>query len=533
MNPPVPRVVAPARHPWRRERMQGADVHFAGDRRLVAGLVGALRAAPDDAAREAALRSADFLFAVILETGTGVLAAVDRIRSTPVFHGVDRDGAVCVSNDARSVRDRIADTSPDPEALLEIEMAGFVTGPGTACRHVFQLEPGTFANFPAAGRAATLRRYYRFLPGSGGRSAERDLGEVLDGIFDGLIERAAGRPVLVPISGGLDSRLVLAKLAERGCPNLSAFSYGMPGNTDAESGRHVAERLGVVWRFVASRPAAHRAFFRGPDARTFWRFADGLGCVPSPQDIVPLSEMRAAGFVAPGTIVVNGQTGDFLTGGHIPKSFIEAEIPVDCIVDEILGKHYALWRSLATPANRARMAVRVRALAGLPDAGSLPRDEAIARHALWEFEGRQARWVVNAQRTYEYLELDWELPLWQPALVDLFRDLPADEKVGQRRYRAYLAKWNFAGLFAGFVRARSSWPRGRRALAVLEKAARLAGGAPLQARANAVLRYFGHYAHQTAELGFREFLAVRNDMRHIGAHHARLWLRDNGFATTT
>jgi asparagine synthase (glutamine-hydrolysing) len=510
--------------------MKGAEVYFAGNRRQVAGLVGALLSAPDDAAREAALRSADFLFALIIETGAGVVAATDRIRSTPVFHAVDRDGKFCVSNDARALRDRIADTAPDSEALLEIEMAGFVTGPGTVCRHLYQIESGAFLHLPAAGQSAVQQRYYRFLPADGGRTADHDLGEVLDRIFDGLVERADGRPVLVPVSGGLDSRLVLAKLAERRCPNLSAFSYGMPGNTDAESGRRVAERLGVAWRFVPSRPAAHRAFFRGPDARAFWRFADGLGCVPSPQDIVPLSEMRAAGLVTPGTIVVNGQTGDFLTGGHIPKTFVETDILVERIVDEILGKHYALWRSLASPANRARMAARVRALAGLPDAGSLPREEAVARHALWEFEGRQARWVVNAQRTYEYLGLDWELPLWQPALVDLFRDLPVDEKVGQRRYRAYLEKWDFAGLFAGFVRARSSWPRGRRALAVVEKAALLAGGAPLQARANAVLRYFGHYAHQTAELGFREFLSVRHDMRHIGAHHARLWLRDNGFA---
>lgn len=529
MNPIAPRVVAAPRHPWRRERMRGADVHFAGDAHLVASLVEVLLAAPDVAAREAVLRSADFLFALIVDTGAGVLAAVDRIRSTPVFHAIDRDGAFCASNDARALRDRLADASPDPEALLEIEMAGFVTGPGTVCRNLLQLEPGAFLDFASTAP----QRYYRFFPETGSRSSARDLGEVLDRIFDDLIARAGGRPVLVPISGGLDSRLVLAKLVERRCPNLSSFSYGMPGNTDAESGRNVAERLGVAWRFVPSRPAAHRAFFRGADARAFWRFADGLSCVPSPQDIVPLSEMRAAGLATPDAIVVNGQTGDFLTGGHIPNSFVEAEIPVDRIVDEILGKHYSLWRSLGTPANRARMAVRVRALAGLPESGSLPREEAIARHALWEFEGRQARWVVNAQRTYEYLGLGWELPLWQPALVDLFRDLPADEKVGQRHYRAYLAKWDHAGLFASFARARSSWPRGRRALGLVEKAALLAGGTPLQARANAVLRYFGHYAHQTAELGFCEFLRVRHDMRHIGAHHARLWLRDNGFATAT
>jgi asparagine synthase (glutamine-hydrolysing) len=523
----APRAAIVARHPWRSEALGAARLHYAGHPPGARALAGEILATADEAGTRAALARARGLFAIVLETQDGVLAACDAIRSTPVFFARAPDGGAIVSNDARALSD--APAAPDPDALLEIEMAGFVTGDATVYGQIRQIAPGGFARFGA--RAFGPSRYRRYLPAGEERHADpaAALGAVLDRAFAELAARTEGKRVLVPVSGGLDSRLVLAKLKEHGCRALESFSYGMPGNTDAAAGRAVAERLGVPWRFVESRPAAHRDFFRSGRAREFWRFADGLSCVPSPQDIVPFAEMRAAGLAGPDTVVVNGQTGDFLSGGHIPAALLGAATSRDALTAAILDKHYALWRSLGTPENRARMAARIEAAIGLPVAPEYGRDEAVARYELWEFEGRQARWVVNAQRTYEYLGLGWELPLWQPALIEFFRDLPVDLKIGQRCYRDYLGRWDYAGLFAGLARARSSWPGPRRVFAALEKAASIAGGPGAQARANRVLRYFGHYAYQYRELGFSEFLRVRDDMRHIVAHHATRWLEWNGF----
>lgn len=533
MTSAAPHVRIVSRHPWRSVDIGASRLHFAGDAGRARTLAGELIAARTDEDIAAALLRAPFLFALILESADGVLAAADRVRSTPVFHARDASGAPVVGNDARAIVEEIPLPDPDGEALLEIEMAGFVTGDATVYRNLRQVPPGAFVRFPASGAPPILNRYFRYLPGNvptAGDPVSR-LGTVLKTIFSELVARLDGRQVLVPISGGLDSCLVLAMLKAHGCRALSSFSYGMPGNTDATAGRAVAERLDVPWRFVASRPAAHRAFFRGPAAREFWRFADGLSCVPSPQDIVPLVEMAADGTIGPDTVIVNGQTGDFLSGGHIPRALDVPLVSRDVLRGAILDKHYALWRSLLTPANKARMGTRIESAIGLPIMEAMPRAEAIARYELWEFEGRQARWVVNAQRTYEFLGVGWELPLWHPALVEFFRNLPIADKIGQRCYRAFLHQWNHAGLFANFTRARSSWPRSRRAFALLERAALLLGGKTFQARANGVLRYFGHYAHQNYELDFLRFLAVRDDMRHIGAHHASEWLIENGFGS--
>jgi asparagine synthase (glutamine-hydrolysing) len=522
----APRTRIVARHPWRSESIGPNRLHFVGHPPALRALAGELLAARDEAGTRAALANAQCPFALVFETQDWAIAACDRIRSTPLFHATVADGAAVVSNDARALVTASEALEPDADSLLEMEMAGFTTGDTTVYNAIRQIGPGMFVRIDAAG-GTTTHRYHRYLPTGG--TNDGDLGAVLDRVFAELVARLDGKRVLVPISGGLDSRLVLAKLKEHGCRALESFSYGMPGNTDAMAGRDVAERLGVPWRFVASRPAAHREFFRGAKAREFWRFADGLSCVPSPQDVVPLAEMVEAGAIGPDTVIVNGQTGDFLSGGHIPAVLLGPTSRREDLNGAILDKHYALWRSLGTPENRARMTSRIEDAIGLAPAPTYDRVEAIARYELWEFEGRQARWVVNAQRTYDYLGLGWELPLWHPALIDFFRDLPVDLKIGQRCYRDYLRRWDHAGLFAGFARARSSWPSGRKGFALAEKAAQILGGEKLQKRANAVLRYFGHYAYQYRELGFLRFLKVRADMRHIVAHHATRWLEANGF----
>ena len=49
-------------------------------------------------------------------------------------------------------------------------------------------------------------------------------------IIKRIIDKYEGKKILVPLSGGLDSRLVLAKLVEHGYQNLEAVTYGINNN---------------------------------------------------------------------------------------------------------------------------------------------------------------------------------------------------------------------------------------------------------------------------------------------------------------
>jgi asparagine synthase (glutamine-hydrolysing) len=55
---------------------------------------------------------------------------------------------------------------------------------------------------------------------------------------------------VVPLSGGLDSRIIVAMLKRLGVEDVICFTYGKKGNREAEISRQVAEALGYRWYFV-------------------------------------------------------------------------------------------------------------------------------------------------------------------------------------------------------------------------------------------------------------------------------------------
>ena len=111
----------------------------------------------------------------------------------------------------------------------QFTLHGVVPAPRTVLNGVRKLAPGTSLLLEADGRASE-RRYWRF-PAT---RPERSLsdGEWLDAIHDSLREAVRRRnevadvPVGVLLSGGLDSSLLVALLAEAGMQDLRTFSVG-------------------------------------------------------------------------------------------------------------------------------------------------------------------------------------------------------------------------------------------------------------------------------------------------------------------
>ena len=503
--------------------------HVAVARRLAHAILAAGPSAGPSALSDI-LRGQDGHFALILETADRVVAAVDACRTQPIFYAATPSRTV-VANDAYLAREAAGLGEWNAAAALEFAMAGFVTGSDTVVQGLQQLRAGELLVVKQGSRP-TLQRYFTYTPDIGAqRSVEAwrtRLMDTLDAAVANSIERAAGRPIRVPISGGFDSRVVLCKLHEQGYRDLAAFSYGTPGNGDARAGRAVCDALGVPWRFVPSDGKRARQFFASQTRRDFWRFADGLCAIPNFQDLQALMDLRAADALPDDAVIANGQTGDFLSGGHIPKTLAEGTSDISPLIEALTAKHFALWQRLDTPANRRIIAGRMRdQLAGDRDE-TLNWPATAALSDVWEFDERQAKYVINGQRIYEFLGLDWELTLWDFGLVQLFRTVPLELKLGQRLYLDTLRGWDYRGLFAGHSRAATSWPRGARALLPVEAAVRRLLGPAAHRRFHRYSRYFGHYHHQYREMSLPVFLKLAGDARNLLSLHCRTWLEEAG-----
>src|SRR5690606_848846 len=233
---------------------------------------------------------------------------------------------------------------------------------------------------------------------------------------------------------------------------VKCFAYGQPGNFEATASRQIAERLGYDWTFVPYTIRGQRAAFATPAHEDYRRFSDSLTAVPFEQDFPALARLVDSGWAPRDAVVVNGQSGDFITGNHIPPSLgpdagDDAGRDWTAVLDALLAKHYALWQALGTP---ERLALVRRALsAELEALGAPPRPGAMAYgvYECSEYQNRQSKYVLGGQRVYDYFGLDWRLPLWERPFVDFWRTVPLALKYRQRLYRETLRRLDWGGVW--------------------------------------------------------------------------------------
>ena len=525
-------LLAAERFGWQSHNLGNLQTLATGDPQAVAALVTALEsAAPTAELLAQAVRDVPGYFAAIIKGPDFCCAIVDHCRSSPIFYSDD-----AVSNDAHLLRARRHLNTPNADGVTDAAMAGFVTGCQTLFQGLHQLEAGSLLIWTSATTVPAVTRYRSYMPGPMDQRSEDLLVEefldVLDGAIARTIAQAEGRPIWVPLSGGRDSRILLAKFVEQGYDNLFAFTYGPRGNDEMRAAKIIAERLNLRWTFVPSRPAAMREFFARPDRNAYWAYCDGLSAVPNFQDLLTLRQFEAEGALPEDAIIVNGQTGDFISGGHIPASLMQSAPGPDSLFDAIVGKHFSLWNSLKTPDRLDAIRARVFAQLGITSNDTLDRDTAIAHYEQFEFDERQAKYVINGQRNYEFLGRDWSLPLWDSALVEFWRNVPVEQKYRQKLFRTALARWDYRGLFREFEPKVDQWSGLAKAVLIPSRLIRLTLGPARRDRFLRHMLYFGMYQDQYAPFGYGQFLKSANDLRNPVSLLSRAWLNERGLSAT-
>jgi asparagine synthase (glutamine-hydrolysing) len=340
--------------------------------------------------------------------------------------------------------------------------------------------------------------------------------------------------VLVPLSGGLDSRLVAAGLVEVGYRNVICFAYGRTGNFEAERSRQVAEKLGLPWLFVAYSPAKVRDFQKSGTYAEHYRVADTCASVPFIQDLLAIEELKECGAVPDDAVFVNGQSGDFITGNHVPEPLRQSRPDLDPeqrrarITGALIAKHFSLWEDLKTSGNLARI---TELLNDRVVAAGVPQVSASADYGVYELvecQERQSKFVISGQRVYDFFGHDWRLPLWDVEYMDFWERMPLEFKVAQNLYQEWLAEAGWGGVWEPLLPKRTIVP-------LWARYARAAASVPVKLFGNETWKSFDRkvFSHWTNVLctinvvpwhralfdrhGFRQGVAFRTEL-YLGMH---------------
>ena len=510
-------VLIDQRYGWRHSLTEKLEYWYAGAAGPVKEFISFCEPEPEVSAEVlgAKVRSLVGHFAVVIRKRGTIIAAVDKVRSCPLFY-VQKDGRFGISNSAAILKQAFGLTEIDEDSLLEFRMAAFVTGRHTLFKTLYQLQAGEMLVWSEPKGGCNRSRYYRFYSERVRREKASDLVDELDEItntiFRRVIEGANGAPIWVPLSGGLDSRLVLCKLRQLGCERLNSFSYGPVNNYDAKWAKYVAEKISVPWLFVPFRTKAIKAFFSSQIRRDYWVFAGNYSSMPFMVDEYAIYCLNKANLVDERTIFINGQSGDFISGGHIYGKHLgklenggvgyEGQV----VINAILKKHLSMRDDLLTESNITRLAGRITALLGIEKSQNLDRTRAFKLYEWWEWQERQAKYVINGQRSYDYFGHQWFLPLWADEYLSFWEKIGYDQKFGQKLYKTYLNKFNPFGAFRDVTTNVWNWQGLGMMVLPIGGALRIFCGDRIAKKFYHYASYLGKYHNHYAPFGLRNWL---------------------------
>jgi asparagine synthase (glutamine-hydrolysing) len=388
-------------------------------------------------------------FAIVAETESRIFCAVDRLRKIPLFYIMTKDNFV-VSDDAYYLKDKINPTLNEKNAA-EYMVAGYVTGDETLFDGIKQVKSGEFLIYQKKDNLLKASRYFRFLHGSYYELPESELLEMLDHVFVNTFSRLIestikrGKKLIVPLSGGLDSRVIVAMLKRLGVNDVICVSYGRKGNRESAISKKVAEALGYEWLFVEYTNQKWYECYNSKEADYYKLFAGSLSSLPHMQDFLSIRELKDQGKLPDNSVFVPGHAADMLSGSHIPRYYLDNSKKYDSEVFSVdsLKLHYNLWKWPHGSELEHIFKERLNnSISGLEINDNSTCASAVE---FFDFSERQAKFIVNSVRVYEFFGYDWRTPFWDAELINFFLKVPLEYRIDQGLYIKYARDRLFSG----------------------------------------------------------------------------------------
>ena len=390
------------------------------------------------------LRDVNGFFACVVTNSDKLVLAVDRIRSIPLFYGI-RDNHVFVSDDAEHVRREVDDVTADEVSKEEFLLTGYVTGADTLYPNVKQVQAGEMIDVSpdeSGNMIVTPTRWYRFVHDEPPRWDEDDLRQELNrrtlSVHRRLVEYAAGRQVVIPLSGGYDSRLTATILKQMGYKNVISFTYGIEGNVEARVSEQVAKKLGLRWHFVEYSETLWCHWYGSKEKKAFVPVGSGWSSVPHMQDWPAIQELMSQGVLDRDAVIVPGHSGDFVAGSHLWGFDLSAgggQTKKE-LVHAIMKKHYCLRRWSSRAIHLENWSQRI--LSNIKDPNVSTAVELANRFEEWDWQERQAKFVVNSVRVYDFWGFDWWMPLWDVGFLTFWEQVPLQLRLNRKWYPAFV-----------------------------------------------------------------------------------------------
>ncbi len=384
------------------------------------------------------IRQINGCFALVFKNDDKIFLVADKVRSIPLFYSIE-------SGEIR-IRDHLDYAGENADfnhlAISEFLMCGYTIGDSTLLNRFKQVQAGEMVAINFDGTASSLFYYNHYHDGFLALSEEEHfahLEKVTERFIKRLILSADNRPIVVPLSGGYDSRYIVAGLRKYAYENVICFTYGGKNSPEVATAKKVAERLGYTHHIIDYTDEKLVKLMETEDFISFNSFAFNYAALPHIQDYLALTELRENKQIPDNAIIVPGFCGDLLGGSYVPVEMKEdkaEQLIKGGLHDYVFGRYFGRPAVEIPAQNEFLIKGKIKDLLEKTHVGDI--NEFISLNENFFTKHKVAKFVINAVRMYEFFGYEWRLPLWDDELIRYWYRVPNHLRIDGYLYNKYL-----------------------------------------------------------------------------------------------
>ena len=363
------------------------------------------------------LQSANGLFSVVIKIGNSHLISVDKLRTFPLFYYIHNNKLI-ISDNSFWIKDKY-NLNISEESQEEFKIAGYTTDNTTLIKDIFQIEASEAILFDNDANIKEKSFFYSYMTkdvfSCEYDKLSQDFLAILDKSTKRLIKTLNNQTVVIPLSGGYDSRLVAALLKKHNYENVICFTYGNADSFEVSISEKVAKSLGYEWHFIEYTEELIGNYTQNDDFVEYYKFAFNNTACFLLQDYFAVRYLTDNKLIPKDSIIITGHSGDLLAGSQISSKIRYSSDEKK--MKELIYEHtykLAKVKNKKTYLNKINIDI---------DSGysySIVDNYFINR--------KIARFIINSHRIYEFFGYEHRLPLWDDELTEFFRRVPYEYK---------------------------------------------------------------------------------------------------------
>jgi asparagine synthase (glutamine-hydrolysing) len=375
------------------------------------------------------LLSANGIFSVIIQQDQSVWIATDRFRYFPVFYR-KKDGLMIVGDDIDNLYEQEEEKEFDEDNCFLFTSFSYVLGNKTLLKDVFQIQAGEYVRYD--GQKVFSSFYHQHFSETQNISfeeAKRQLKSIFHNVMQRMGQLIENRPVMLSLSGGLDSRIIAYFLKKAEIKNVLCYTFGIKErNPEWERSKTVAEKLGFEWLFVDYSSIREHRFYQQKQFIDFYTYESQYVSKFAFIQYFAANHFINNLKIPQDSILFVGHGGDFFSGSHL-RPYMQSYQSLSVIAQDLQYLHC----NLVKLNKKERRKIYPTIKQGLVNTQPL-----FCNVENWDLKERQAKYIINTNKLWEYFGIETQMPLCDTELMDFFVSLPFGYRLNQKLYRTVL-----------------------------------------------------------------------------------------------